>query len=322
MSFKQLLLFCLLLTSILSASAQPAKATPQKVYTGLYLMNLYSINMEEHSFYADFYVWFRWKGNIDPSGVEFVNLIEKWSKNAEVSGDGLDSVLQDGSNYRIYRVEGRFFHPFSLNDFPLDKHEIDIQLESPEHTIDSLVFVPDTSAPVLSPQMRIIGWQVGTPRLESRVHDYKSKFGNTFLQPQRYSNLTFLLPLGRPFNYFLLKMMLPLFVVIIVSIGALLLHPSYIDARSSLPIGGLLTAVFLQQVYSSTLPDMSAMVLMDKIYLLAYAIITIVLLQVIRSGNWTLNAKQQDEDRILSRERWIALLYMAIFVVGVAVLVI
>ncbi len=80
-------------------------------------------------------------------------------------------------------------------------------------------------------------------------------------------------------------MLLPLLVVMLISIGALIAHPSYLDTRSSLPIGGLLTAVFLQQSYSSALPDTGYMVLMDKIYLLSYVIISLVLLQVILSGN-------------------------------------
>lgn len=41
-------------------------------------MNLYDLNVNEYSFYADFYVWFRWKGDRDPTGIEFVNGVEKW----------------------------------------------------------------------------------------------------------------------------------------------------------------------------------------------------------------------------------------------------
>ncbi len=64
---------CLLLSS--PATAAP----PQQARVGVYLMNLYDLNMDEHSFYADFYIWFKWKGDIDPTEIEFVNSIEKWS---------------------------------------------------------------------------------------------------------------------------------------------------------------------------------------------------------------------------------------------------
>lgn len=300
---------------LLPASLQ---AKPQVVRTGVYLMNLYNLDMDEHSFYADFYIWFKWKGEIDPTNFEFVNLIEKWSLASAPSGDGSDSILSDGTQYRIFRVEGRFFHSFTLNRFPLDEHVLDIQIENPEYPVDSLVYLPDTSKTNLRNTLNLIGWETKHCGLESSVHDYGTDFGNSEENAQKYSTLTYTIQLARPFNYFLLKMLLPLLIVILISIGALILHPAHVDTRSSLPIGGLLTAVFLQQSYSGALPDSGYMVLMDKIYLLSYIIISLVLLQVIRAGNDTAN--QHPEGPIIRRERIRAILYLAIFLMGVVVL--
>ena len=122
-----------LFTLLLLAAFHVAEAKPLQVRTGIYLANLYGLNMEEHSFYADFYIWFKWRGDIDPTHIEFVNAIEKWSmNNATFDGDSTPVVLKDGTNYKIYRIEARFFHPFSLNRFPLDQHQLDIQIENPE----------------------------------------------------------------------------------------------------------------------------------------------------------------------------------------------
>lgn len=293
-------------------------AQPQQVRVGIYLMNLYDLNMDEHSFYADFYIWFKWKGKIDPTEIEFVNNIEKWSMEHEWSGDSSSLTLKDGTNYRIYRVEGRFFHSFSLNSFPLDKHVLDIQIESPEHSADSLVYQPDTDSAQIRNTLKLIGWEMSGCRLESKVHDYGTNFGNPEENAQRYSNLTYSVTLSRPVSYFLLKMLLPILIVMLVSTGALLLHPTHIDTRSSLPIGGLLTAVFLQQSYSDALPDTGYMVLMDKIYLLCYLLISLVLLQVIRAGNALM--KGRPEKQIIRRERRLALIYLALFALGIFIL--
>ncbi|HRI58549.1 MAG TPA: hypothetical protein PK228_02465, partial [Saprospiraceae bacterium] len=150
------------------------------------------------------------------------------------------------------------------------------------------------------------------------IHDYGTNFGNPEENAQRYSNLTYSITLARPVSYFILKMLLPLAIVMLVSFGALILHPSHIDTRSSLPIGGLLTAVFLQQSYSDALPDTGYMVLMDKIYLLSYFLISLVLLQVIRAGNDQMRGKP--EHLIIRRERRQAKLYLAIFVAGILIL--
>lgn len=300
--------------------ATAAFAHPQQVRVGVHLVNLYSLNMSEHSFYADFYIWFKWRGERDPTNVEFVNMIEKWSMNqAAFDGDSLPVTLKDGTKYKIFRVEGRFFHAFALNRYPLDKHSLDIQIENPDLPVDSIVYLPDTGAASVRPSLNIVGWTLEHCKMISGVQDYGTNFGNPDENAQHFSNLRFTALLARPLSYFLLKMFLPILMVMLVSVGALLLHPSYIDTRSSLPIGGLLTAVFLQQTYNDALPDTGYMVLMDKIYLLSYFLISLVLLQIIVAGNELL--KNISEATVIAQEKRLAILYMAVFLMGILVLV-
>ncbi|MBL7828191.1 MAG: hypothetical protein JNJ57_16285 [Saprospiraceae bacterium] len=314
---KTLFSACILFVALLLPAA-PAQAAPQPVQTGMYLVNLYGLNMEEHSFYADFYIWFKWKGDIDPTNIEFVNAIEKWSMNNATFDEDSTKVLKDGTNYRIFRIEARFFHAFSLNRFPLDRHALDIQIENPEYPIDQLIYVPDTNAAAVRKSLNLVGWEDEGCKISTRLHDYGTNFGNPEENAQVFSNLTYTITLARPFSYFLLKMLLPIFVVMLVSIGALLAHPEFVDTRSSLPIGGLLTAVFLQQSYSGALPDVGYMVLMDKIYLLCYALISMILLQIIRAGDG--KGTPEAIKALIARERLYAKLFLAIFVAGIMVL--
>ena len=309
-----------ILIGVIIFFAGMAQAAPQQVRTGVYLANLYGLNMEEHSFYADFYIWFKWRGDIDPTHIEFVNAIEKWSmNNATFDGDSTPVIMKDGTKYKIFRIEARFFHAFSLNQFPLDEHQLDIQIENPEYPIDELIYVPDTNAASIRKTLNLVGWEYKGCHIDTKLHDYGTNFGNPEENATRYSNLTFNVSLSRPISYFLLKMLLPLFVVMLVSIGALLLHPEHIDTRSSLPIGGLLTAVFLQQSYSGALPDVGYMVLMDKIYLLCYFLISMVLLQIIRAGNVKVQTAAENAT-VMQRERLYAKLFLAIFVAGIMLL--
>ncbi|MBK8428038.1 MAG: hypothetical protein IPL27_19635 [Lewinellaceae bacterium] len=237
---------------------------------------------------------------------------------ATFDGDSTPVQLKTGEKYKIFRIEGRFFHSFSLNRFPLDQHTLDIQIENPEFPSDSLLYVADTLGAQIRKTLNLVGWETKRCELISQVHDYGTNFGNPEENAQRYSNLSYNITLSRPISYFLLKMLLPLLVVMLVSIGALLLHPTHIDSRSSLPIGGLLTAVFLQQSYSSALPDSGYMVLMDKIYLLSYIIISLVLLQVIRAGNVT--AKDKPVKNVIKFEKRLAQAFLGLFLLGVLIL--
>jgi hypothetical protein len=256
---------------------------PQIVYTGIYLMNVYDLDINAYSYYADFYLWFRWKGDIDPTEIEFVNAVEKWGFTKTMFHD-TTQILPDGYRYNGMRIEGRFYHSFSLQDFPVDEHPLDIRIESIEYPKDSIVFVQDTGRHLLREGFLIPGWNIRKAEIISHDNRYRTNFGEPY-GPPTFSNFTFLLTIGRPFSYFILKLLLPLMVVILASLLGLFIHPHYIDARISLPIGGLLSCVFLQQSYSTALPDVGYMVLMDRIYLVSYILMALIMLRIIIASN-------------------------------------
>lgn len=325
---KNRLLICLIFACALLVGKQSAfgrmqqdtlttnASTPQQVFTGVYLMNLYNLDINEYSFYADFYLWFRWKGDIDPTNIEFVNAVEKWGFTQNMFYEE-PRLLPDGFYYNGMRIEGRFYHSFELNKFPIDQHTLDIRIENIDHPIDSLVYVPDTSKYLFRNDFTIPGWNINGADITHHANFYQTNFGETGINGDSFSNFTFQLTISRPLSYFLLKLMLPLLVVIVASLGGLLIHPQFIDARTSLPIGGLLSCVFLQQSYSSALPDVGYMVLMDKIYLLSYLLIAAIMLRAIRVGNIsTWSGDTPEGAAMLRADRRRATWYFAIYLIG------
>ncbi len=319
---KIILLLAALLSLQISARADDPPTGAQKVYAGIYLMNLYDLNINEHSFNADFYLWFKWKGARNPMNIEFVNSVEKWGfTQADFSEE--PELLPDGHWYNGMRIEGRFYHPFALYDFPLDSHQLRIHIENVDYPQDSLVYLPDSTGAFIRDGFQMPGWTVEGCRMETRTNRYQSNFGQSQKALASYSNFTFQLSISRPLNYFLLKLMLPLLIVIIASLGALFIHPAQLDARISLPIGGLLTSVFLQQSYSSALPDVGYMVLMDKIYLLGYALIVCVMLRAILVGNKVGQLKKKADIPAIKRtDRRLAWGLLSLFIVEVLILVV
>lgn len=315
-----LTLLFLLVASGLWAEDKKPKKEPQKVYTGIYLMNVYDLDINGYSYYADFYVWFRWKGKLDPTKIEFVNSIEKWGSTEVVFHDST-KVLPDGYSYNGMRFEGRFYHSFELEDFPMDRHPLDIRIESVEYSKDSLVYVPDTSKTLLREGFNIPGWKIKKAEIVTHNNTYKTNFGEP-TGPPTFSNFTFKLTIGRPLSYFLLKLLLPLLVMLMASLLGLFIHPDYIDARISLPIGGLLSCVFLQQSYSSALPDVGYMVLMDRIYLVAYILIAIIMMRIIKGSNILTNKDQRKNiQQLWAKDRRAGYLLMGFIALAILTLV-
>ena len=307
----------LALAAALPLSAQDSL---RQARCGIYLMNLYDLNVSEYSFYADFYVWMKWRGERDPLNIEFVNAVEKWGFTQSDFSDTVQ-VKPDGSFYNGKRIEGRFYHSFDLRRFPLDRHELDIRLEHAYYSRDSMEYLPDDQKNLFRNDFVIPGWKIEDARVEANSHKYETNFGEADATTDDYSDFTYKLTISRPLSYFLLKLLLPLLVVIIASLGGLLIHPNYIDARISLPIGGLLSCVFLQQSYSSALPDVGYMVLMDKIYLVSYILIAAIMLRIILVGNRLGREKKNDPHVFFRKDRRLSLYYFLAYLVATGLLI-
>ena len=93
------------------APVKPPPALAQIVNVGLYPISVYQVDMSSNTYYLDTYIWFRWKGDIDPTQtIEFTNMVEEWGKQQETLNEE-PKILSDGSKYQIMRVEGRFVRP-------------------------------------------------------------------------------------------------------------------------------------------------------------------------------------------------------------------
>ncbi len=111
------------------------------------------------------------------------------------------------------------------------------------------------------------------------------------------------LKIARPVSFFLWKLLLPLVIVTATSWESLLLNPQHIDSRIGLPVTGLLTAVFLQESYSSNLPDVGYLVLLDKIYAMAYILIFISILEAIITAEWINDERPDGYEQAIKLDR-------------------
>ncbi len=271
------------------SQGQPTSLSAQveQVETGIFAISVYDIDLTSNSFYADFYVWFKWRGAIDPiTYLEVTNSISDWAM-ISVPAHPEPERLPDGSFYQISRIEGRFLQSFDLKRYPLDQYNLSIFMENSAYTTDKLVYVADGEASGYSQFLTIPGWSIVGSTIDSLVRTYDTNFGDPRL-PDRseHSVLRYSLNIVRPWSFFTWKLLLPLMIVLASSCAALLLAPQHIDSRIALPVTALLTAVFLQETYADNLPDLGYLVLMDQVYVIAYILIFISILEVIMTAYW------------------------------------
>lgn len=297
--------------------------TAQKVETGFYPVNLYELDVASNTYYVDTYIWFKWKGDLDPiASLEFPNAVEEWGMSMQKAYEE-PQKQSDGSFYQVMRVEGRFFVPFTLTKYPLDEQQLEIVIENSIYTYNDLVYVADRIDSGFADTLALPGWNIATWKIESLLHEYSTKFGEKSNTKGNlpYSSLQYQLLISRPINYFIWKLLLPLVIVLVSSWCALLLHPSYVDARTSMSSTALLTTVFLQQSYSDTLPEVGYLVLLDKIYALSYLLIIAAIIETIITAGWANSGKQEDYERVIRLDRPFLIAQFTVLIVGVFLLI-
>ncbi len=314
-----LILFCVfsLTTSWAKKEPLPESAIPasaRRVEVGVFLMNIYDLSPASNSFYADFYLWARWQGeDFDPlRGLSFSNLVEKGSYSI-TPALGEPAVSEDGVRYMNWRVEGRFFNSFKVDQFPLDRQTLALQLENDEFTLDQLVYVPMPAESGLSDEIELTGWNVDRFETAMTSNVYNTTFGLGAGDQEAYSNTSFAVVISRPFNFFVWKLAFPLLIVLISSVAFVFFTVDDFGSRFYLPVYALLTAIFLQMAYTSIIPETGYLVLMDRIYVAAYGLIILNMAQIIWTS-WMCAKEKLDVARLTRIDRSLAAGSFAAFV--------
>ncbi len=267
-----------------STSSDPAPAPPppatQKVMVGLYVHHVNQVDIRLNSFLADFYVWFKWKGDIDPTKTfELRNAVEQWQivkvpGYADAEGNSTPIELADGTKYQIFRMEARFGRPFSVKYYPLDEQDLVIEVEEATYLVNELEYEVDPES-TIDPKLIVPGWNVA----KSEVKEDTAVFATTFGDPRvkrgddAYSRVTLTVHLVRPTAGMLVKTIVPLAITILITFAIFLVEPHLVDARLALTVTALVSAIALHFTTATELPEVGYLVLLDKVYILSYVVI-------------------------------------------------
>jgi hypothetical protein len=115
--------------------------------------------------------------------------------------------------------------------------------------------------------------------------------------------------------------MLPLVVVLLSGLVALMVIPTDSSTRIFMPSTALLTLVFLQQSYSSSLPKVSGLVLLDHIYVIAYLLTLLSLGWIIKASLMMEKSEGSADMTIRKYDRYLLALNVLVFITLAAILV-
>lgn len=306
-------------SQVVAIDAAP-ESTAQKIFVGAYINDIHGVDLKTYAYPSDLYVWFRWQDDdMTPNETfEFMNLYDP-EAHVETTGYDTPEIMDvDGSKYNFIRHQGSFASKLPLAKYPFDKQVLKFVFEDVQDGAEFVRYVVDKEGVSINTELTLPGYNIGKPRMIVTEKAYPTTFGD-LNNPETgaYSRVTIEVPISRPWQFGIFKLVLPVIIILACSGLALLIDPVHTEGRIGLVITALLTLVAMQITTGSSLPDVSYLMLLDMIYLLSYGFILFILAQVVK-GSWQ---DQEDErDVAVKSDKRSLVLGITLFVVGLGIL--
>lgn len=258
----------------LAQDAAPS-APPTVVAMGVFLAQIQDIDLKSRTASVAFYVWTRWRGELDGTAYEVMNGVLESKENEY-------RVEHEGWKYAIYRCRATVLVSVDYRLFPFDEHELTIAFEHSDYGSSTLVFEVDRRAvrDLRTPEVR--GWIVGAPTYRISESTYRTNWGMMGVGPEestRSSRFTVAVTLRHAPVATAAKTFLALFIAALITALGFLIDPSDLGSRVGVGVAGTFGAVTSQAVVSANLPDIPYTTLSDKVHFAVLAFIFGVLLE-------------------------------------------
>lgn len=262
-------------------AAAHAGTGPDRVTVGVFINDLQDIDLASENFTVDFYLWMRWKNPaLDPSlTIEAMNSEGTQNTTSSptggVAGEPLYDApvdMPDGSKYQVLRYQGVFSRKMNLEKYPFDTQVLEMVFEDKRKNASVIEFVPDTTPVTINDggAMSIPGYVLGKPSLIVVPHKYPTNFGDISANASTpYSRVIVALPVTRDVLPYLVKLVLPIFIVVLITSLIFLLPARLEEARAGIGITAMLTIVALQWTSDSALPSVEYLTLLDVTYIVS-----------------------------------------------------
>jgi hypothetical protein len=245
-------------------------AQPDTVKVGTYVISVHDINFHEKEYTARFWLWFVY-ANPDFDFSKQLDIPNAKSIDTpEIINDSID-----GKAWAIMKMKSTMKESWNVKDFPFDKQHLRVQIENTLFDNKSLVFEPDTKGSKFDQKEAIDGWAITNFRVSAGINDYETGFGDPREDRSLQNFSTFLIEMDieRDAWGLFMKIFLGMYIAFMIATISFTPHPSEMDPRFGLPVGGLFAAVGNKYIIDSLLPESSEFTLVDTLHALTFVAI-------------------------------------------------
>jgi hypothetical protein len=271
---------------------------PANVKVGIYVLNLGKLDTSSGTFTVDFYLILSSDKPVTIDKFEFSN----------GRATSLEKSVDDPMD-KFYRIQASLGNTLNLSRYPFDRHQLTIELEDKEQTINSLVYQVSREDSGLDPSVKLAGWNITGWDAAVNQHYYAPWQTN-------FSKYIFSIGIQRSDLAAILKTILPAFIIVVVGLLSLVLSPDKIIPRLTLNTGAFTSAVLFHLNMTSSLPPLGYLTLGDRFMIFNYLALSLALISTLVALYFVDKKKNESAGRIHT----IALIVVPVFWVILEVL--
>ena len=251
---------------LFSLTASFAKG-PDTVRVGVYIISVHDINFHDKEYTVRFWMWFLYK-NPDFDFSKQLDIVN--AKTIDPPEGIIDSI--DGKAWVMMKMKCVMKENWMVHDFPFDKQHLRAEIENSILDKTVLIFEPDKAGSKYDNKDAIDGWAIKNFKVSTRDNDYSTGFGDTRAGKDRqtFSQFIFEMDIERDAWGMFMKIFLGMYIAFLISIISFTPHPSEMEPRFGLPVGGLFAAVGNKYIIDSLLPESSSFTLVDTLHALTF----------------------------------------------------
>jgi ABC-type branched-subunit amino acid transport system substrate-binding protein len=260
------------------------------VYTGIDIVRLNRIDVKQGTFNVDFYLWMRFAGNGDgQTQVQFPALLDH---GAFDSARPLQTGQDNGLSYRLYRINGDFKTRYELRDYPFDTQQLLLHFRNTEQRQELITYVIDRFGLRLADERsslvedgaysglelwRFVRVRYFVDSLSSGSTLGKAALFDSGLKTE-FAAFDTVIVLHRNGAIYILKNMLPLFLLALVVFATLFFPESLFRERVTIPVTAILTSAVLLLAIDNQLGDVGYTVAVEQIFYVFFGLCLLVML--------------------------------------------
>lgn len=271
-----LLLLCL-------SPTLPAQTQPDTVKIGVFVNDIYDINLNDNSFSIQCWVWFNYS-NPELNPLESLEI-----PNAKEVDYSLDfKEAKNGVQWAGKKVHAVVKKNWDIRRFPFDEQQMRVEFEESNQDVGTLVYEADTANTKLEPKLTLTNWQIERFEISTGSHKYETTYGDPGLsEGSEYPRASLTVFIKRKSWELFFSLFTGLYVAFFISSLVFFIDPIEVDPRFGLSVGGLFAAVGNKYIVDSILPQSTTFTLVDKLHILTYIFLLLcIVLSVISLRIW------------------------------------